>query len=285
MKVVSVISTKGGTGKTTTAANLGGFASDAGLRVLLVDLDVQPTLSSYFALTSRALGGVYELLARNEHRAEHIVSHTSIANLDVVISNDAQGQLNTLLLNAADGRLRLRHLLPMFKNDYDLMVIDTQGARSVMLELSVLASDLALAPVTPEILAARELQRGTVQLMRDLAPFRHWGISPPPLKLLLNRVHAVSSNARAIQSSLRQIYRDDAAITVMNTAVPMIEAYPRAAMLALPAHRVERRRPRGRLAPTALETMRALCCELLPEWAPRFAKVSGTASDVENLDG
>ena len=40
MQVVSIISTKGGVGKTTTAANLGGFAADAGLRVLLLDLDV-----------------------------------------------------------------------------------------------------------------------------------------------------------------------------------------------------------------------------------------------------
>jgi chromosome partitioning related protein ParA len=285
MKVVSIISTKGGVGKTTTAANVGAFASDAGLRVLLVDLDVQPTLSSYFTLTTRAIGGVYELLARNEHRAEQVISHTAITNLDVVISNDAQGQLNSLLLNAPDGRLRLRHLLPLFKNDYDLMLLDTQGARSVTLELSVLASDLALAPITPEILAARELQRGTIQLMRDLAPFQHWGINPPPLKLLLNRVHPVSVNARAVQASLRQIYRDDSAVEVMDTAIPMIEAYPRASMLALPAHRVERRKPHGRLAPTALETMRALCCELLPEWADRFARVSGTAKDVENLDG
>ncbi|MGV8216018.1 ParA family protein, partial [Pseudomonas aeruginosa] len=42
MQVVSIISTKGGVGKTTTAANLGGFIADAGLRVLLLDLDVQP---------------------------------------------------------------------------------------------------------------------------------------------------------------------------------------------------------------------------------------------------
>lgn len=46
MQVISIISTKGGVGKTTTAANLGGLAADAGLRVLLLDLDVQPTLSS-----------------------------------------------------------------------------------------------------------------------------------------------------------------------------------------------------------------------------------------------
>jgi len=44
MQVVSIISTKGGVGKTTTAANLGGLAADAGLRVLLLDLDVQAHL-------------------------------------------------------------------------------------------------------------------------------------------------------------------------------------------------------------------------------------------------
>ena len=50
MQVISIISTKGGVGKTTTAANLGGLVADAGLRVLLLDLDVQPTLSSYYEL-------------------------------------------------------------------------------------------------------------------------------------------------------------------------------------------------------------------------------------------
>ncbi|MCR3862401.1 ParA family protein, partial [Pseudomonas aeruginosa] len=196
MQVVSIISTKGGVGKTTTAANLGGFIADAGLRVLLLDLDVQPTLSSYFTLDVRAPGGIYQMLAFNERRIEQLVSRTVIAGLDLVLSNDDRGELNTLLLHAPDGRLRLRHLLPVFRTHYDLLLIDTQGARSVLLEMAVLASDLALSPVTPEILAARELRRGTLQLIEDIAPYRHLGIEPPPLRLLINRVHPVSSNAR-----------------------------------------------------------------------------------------
>ncbi|MEI7419211.1 ParA family protein, partial [Pectobacterium parmentieri] len=56
MQVISVISTKGGVGKTTIAANLGSFVADAGFRVLLLDLDMQPTLSSYYELSNRAAG-------------------------------------------------------------------------------------------------------------------------------------------------------------------------------------------------------------------------------------
>lgn len=283
MKVVSAISTKGGVGKTTVAASLGGFAADAGKRVLMVDLDRQPTLSSYFPLSTRAPGGVFELLACNERRAERVVSHTTIANLDVILSNDDQRQLDTMLLNAADGRLRLRHLLAFFQQDYDLALVDTQGARSVLLEAAVLASELAISPVTPEILAARELQRGTIQLLKDVAPFRHWGITPPPLLLLINRVHAVSANARVVQQALREAFPDDEHTKTLRTTLPALEAYQRAATMGVPVHRVERRRPHGRQAASALETMRSLMLELFPSWTAELARVSGTARDVENL--
>lgn len=155
------------------------------------------------------------------------------------------------------------------------MLIDTQGARSVLLEMAVLASDLALSPVTPEILAARELRRGTMQLLEDIAPYRHLGIEPPPLHLLINRVHPVSANARLIQQALRDLFQDHAGIRVLATDVPAIEAYPRAATRGLPVHRVEHRQPPGRVAPASLDTMRALASELFPQWQDRFAAMSG----------
>ncbi|CAJ4423245.1 ParA family protein [Burkholderia pseudomallei] len=275
MLVVSLISTKGGVGKTTTAANIGGFAADAGLRVLLVDLDVQPTLSSYFALSACAEAGVYELLAFNETQRDRLVSRTAIPHLDLVTSNDEHGQLGSLLLHASDGRLRLRHLLPVFRPHYDLMLIDTQGARSVLLETALLASDLALSPVTPEMLAAREFHRGTLRLLHDLAPYRHLGIEPPPLHLLINRVPAVSRHASLIQRTLRNLFLTTAGVRVLDTSVPALEAYPRASALSLPVHRVEVRKPSGRVAPSACATMRALNRELFPQWCAAFDEVFG----------
>ncbi|RTB44081.1 ParA family protein [Pseudomonas aeruginosa] len=278
MQVISVISTKGGVGKTTAAANLGSFVADAGKRVLLLDLDMQPTLSSYYTLTHPAPGGIYELLAFNESDLPQLVSRTVIDGLDIVLSNDSHRQLATLLLHAADGRLRLRNLLSVFSSHYDLMLIDTQGARSVVLEMAVLASDLAVSPVTPEILAARELRRGTLQLVEEIAPYRHLGISPPPLQLLMNRVPAVSSNAKLIQQTLRLIFRDHPGVQVLNTEIPAIEAFPKAATQGLPAHRVEARRPSGRRAPAALEIIRNLAIELCPQWKDSFARVTGKSA-------
>src|SRR3546814_15891404 len=84
------------------------FRSDAGLRVLLLDLDVQPTLSSYYELAHRAPGGIYELLAFNERDLGQLVSRTIITGLDLVLSNDHRGELNTLLLHAPEDRKSTR---------------------------------------------------------------------------------------------------------------------------------------------------------------------------------
>ncbi|CAM4000097.1 tyrosine-protein kinase CpsD [Xenorhabdus thuongxuanensis] len=63
MKILPIISPKGGEGKSTHAANLAGFLADAGLNTLLIDADYsQPTSSSIFNLGYEAPAGLYELL-------------------------------------------------------------------------------------------------------------------------------------------------------------------------------------------------------------------------------
>lgn len=277
MRVVSVISTKGGVGKTTVTANLGGLLADTGLRVLLLDLDSQPTLSSYYPLEFVAPAGVYELITLNLTDPLQIISRTKLANLDLILSNDHQGQLNTLLLHAPDGRLRLRHLLDGFRDQYDLLLIDTQGARSVLLEMAVLASDLALSPINPEMLAARELSRGTLKLLGDLEPFRHLGIAVPPLRLLLNQVDVVRLDARMIVHGLRDSFPATSSIAVLNTVIPNRVAYVNAASLGLPVHRIETQRPSGRRSPSALETLQALAIELFPKWQTAISTVGPSA--------
>jgi chromosome partitioning related protein ParA len=277
MRVVSVVSTKGGVGKTTVAANLGGLLADAGLRVLLLDLDSQPTLSSYYALKQKADAGACEFIALNLTTLAEIVSKTVVHGLDLILSNDDQGRLSTLLLHAPDGRLRLRNLLDNFRLSYDLLLIDTQGARSVLLEMAILASDLALSPIPPEMLAARELQRGTLKLLSELEPFHLLGITPPPLRLLLNQVNSIRVDTQMIIRGLRETFAGATNISILETVVPDRVAYLNAASLGLPAHRIETRQTRERRSPSALETMQALAIELFPEWREAISSVSKCA--------
>ncbi|MDY0870281.1 AAA family ATPase, partial [Klebsiella aerogenes] len=62
-RIVPIISTKGGAGKSTKAGNIAGFCADAGLKTLLIDGDhSQPTASSLFKLEYEAPNGLFELL-------------------------------------------------------------------------------------------------------------------------------------------------------------------------------------------------------------------------------
>ncbi|HBR1973882.1 TPA: conjugative transfer system coupling protein TraD [Klebsiella pneumoniae] len=128
MKILPVISPKGGEGKSTFAAYLAGFLADAGLNTLLVDADYsQPTASSIFALEHESPFGLYGLLMQMVSDHTQCISQTTIKNLDVIYSNDPDELLPTAMLHAADGRLRLRNILqhPFF-NRYAEKIIQEQ---------------------------------------------------------------------------------------------------------------------------------------------------------------
>lgn len=191
MKILPVISTKGGEGKSTQSANLAGFLADAGLRTLLIDGDhAQPTASNIFPLTYEAPAGLFELLMRTADLShpDNIISRTAVRGLDLIVSNDPHEQLKTAMLHAPDGRLRLRNVLqhPLFQT-YDVIVVDSQGARSVMLEMIVLsATDSVVGMVNPVLPDVREFIRGTVNVMENLMPYRELGIPLPKVRTLVN---------------------------------------------------------------------------------------------------
>jgi chromosome partitioning related protein ParA len=141
---VTVVSTKGGVGKTTLTANLGGILADLGQRVLLVDGDMQPTLSRYYRLTNRAPRGLVEILENGE--VAESISRTDIG-CDIVVSNDPEA-LPDWVLHTLDRRFRLKRLLRRLEG-YDFILIDTQGAVGPLQDMAVLAADLLLSPPRP----------------------------------------------------------------------------------------------------------------------------------------
>ncbi len=104
----TITSTKGGLGKTTLTANLGALLADMGLRLRLIDADVQPSLSKYFPLVKRTpVAGLPEVMGRGPLTASYITP-TVYQNLDNVVCDDPQGHLPNGLLNRIDRDFRLR---------------------------------------------------------------------------------------------------------------------------------------------------------------------------------
>ena len=257
---ITICSTKGEVGKTTLTANLGGILADSGARVLMVDADIQPTLSSYYPLRHRAEAGLHQLLTSGS--IDGAISQTDVPHLDIVVSDDPEGSLENWILHTPDGRVRMRHALQGLEG-YDIALVDTQGAVGPLQDVGVLAADMLLSPIPPEILSAREFARGTLVMLQRLRPMQHLGAPVGHLHGLVYRMDR-TIDARRIAESLRKatFAESRGGISILETVVPATVAYREAATARVPIHRWERRRDGP--TPCALETMVGLVRELLP---------------------
>lgn len=238
--IITICSTKGGVGKTTLTANLGGFLASAGCRLLMVDADIQPTLSSYYPLAARAASGLYDVVSAG--KSAGAISNTTLCNLDVIVSDDPEGSLENWILHTPDGRIRLRRALANL--DYDFILIDTQGAIGPLQDLGVLAGDILLSPIPPEILSAREFARGTLGMLERLRPMQHLGAPIGHLFGLCYRMDR-TIDARTVAETLRRstFAESRGGISILNTVVPATVAYRESASAQAPVHEWEPRHP------------------------------------------
>jgi len=258
---ITITSTKGGVGKTTLTASLGALLADLEQRVLLVDADPQPTLSSYYPLDVVAPHGLTDLMVAAN--TQSTISRTSVERLDLVYSDDPDGKLRDWIRDAVDGRVRLRHILQRLDGLYDFILIDTQGAIGPLQDAAVAAADLLLSPIPPEILSAREFVRGTVAMLDRLRPMAYLGAPIGPLRGVIYRQDR-TVDARRIVEELRSeaALPSKGAITILDTVIPASVAYREAATAKQPVHRLDSKR-KG-VSPCALETLQALIQELFP---------------------
>lgn len=144
-RVIVFATGKGGTGKTSCAANVAGLAARAGWRTLLIDLDSQANLAHDlgYAENSEADQGqhlVQTLLAQSVLTP---VIRNVRTNLDVVTGGSALDDLEDLVLGrqrrGEEGRTLLRTALEGTE-DYDLVIIDTPPSRRSALVLLALAA-------------------------------------------------------------------------------------------------------------------------------------------------
>lgn len=226
--ILTVCSTKGGVGKTTLTANLGGLLASLGNRVLLVDADIQPALSTYYALTTKAPQGLKNLLMNAE--ASNSISVTDFG-CDLIYSNDSVGELSNWMINCRDCWRFLSYRLQKIKASYDFILIDTQGAAGPLQDAAIFAADKLISPIPTETLSAREFSRGMVGMLTRLrTAFYYSGLTIPPLIGMLYRVDR-TRDAALVTADLR-----GHVIETLQAAQANADGLPNLAISILDAH-------------------------------------------------
>lgn len=137
--IYTIATSKGGTGKTTSAAVLAQAAVSKGKKALAIDLDPQGNLTYCLGADARAAGS-YDLL----HGAKvQDVAQKSPQGMDVISASlDLQTEKS-----AAGSARRLRDALEPVRRKYSFIVIDTPATAGELQYNALMAADRLLVPL------------------------------------------------------------------------------------------------------------------------------------------
>lgn len=161
--VISCCNMKGGCGKTTSTIELAACFKQMGYKVLAADLDQQANLTEY--VSADPFGrGIYEALS-DDIPVKDIIQHTD--EFDVISGSDKLSKADKTFSDPLDV-LKLKKVLKDVSDDYDIILIDNNPARNVLLNMSYIASDYIIIPAEAE----EGSIKGIRSVFEDLEKFR-----------------------------------------------------------------------------------------------------------------
>lgn len=184
MKTISLINYKGGVGKTTITANLGAQLARTGLRVLMLDLDPQTSLTFSFVPQDRWKDFEKDKTIKNWFEAHIsqdksfdisslilsdlkvrpyicgggglslISSHLNLINVDLDLAQDLGGGSDkTRNLNFLKIYGRLKTGLDSLRDQFDVVLIDCPPNFNIVTRTAMVASDFILVPTKADYLS------------------------------------------------------------------------------------------------------------------------------------
>jgi chromosome partitioning protein len=217
-ETISVLSQKGGTGKTTAVRTLTDVLRRLQLRVLAVDLDPQGNLSDYLDVDPDASPTVGDVLAGRARARDAIHDGIIPANISLAEAE--------LMLGGKMGReLSLRRTLRDLDGDYDLILIDCPPALGLLTVNALVASNHALLSAEAQYFALQGVEQAleVIKLVRDgLNPDLEW------LGVVLNIADMRTRHSREAFDSLREHFGEKLFETTIRSSIAYAESAERA---------------------------------------------------------
>ena len=154
MKTIAFANNKGGSGKTTTCANVGYSLSTLGKKVLLIDGDMQMNLSLSFFTDEEVLEfassdrNLYYAIKKQEDLTDYIV-HTKYENLDLIPSSTLMSSIEYELFTKWQREQILNQCMEKIKESesYDYILIDAPPTLGGWVMNVLCAADFVIMPV------------------------------------------------------------------------------------------------------------------------------------------
>ncbi len=155
MKIIAVMSPKGGIGKTTTSDSIAYMlGEEQGKRVLVLDGDPQGDTSKTFGVYEPDGIGMSELLEKHEcvggtYKTDDLIRPTEYSHVDIIPANGylMKTDMNLLLKSEDNQVTRLREALEEVSGAYDYCVCDCGRLLDMVVINILIAAELVIAPV------------------------------------------------------------------------------------------------------------------------------------------
>lgn len=155
MKIIAVMTQKGGTGKTVTASTIAYILGEEyGKKVLVVDADQQGNVSMLYDSYDPGGIGMSELLEKHrtvggQYATQDVIRATPYANIDIVPANGylMRTNMNLLLNEKEDQIVRFDAAMVEIFEAYDYCIADCGLLMDMTVTNVLVAADLVIVPV------------------------------------------------------------------------------------------------------------------------------------------
>lgn len=222
--VITIANNKGGTGKTTTAVNLGAALAENDFSILLIDLDPQGNLSVNLGVDIDLLSRtIYDALLFPEAYPLKNVIITNLPNtfgMDLAPANIHLSGATVELMNEISRESILKRALFPILNYYDFTLIDCPPNLGLLTLNALTAADLVIIPTQTEYLAMRSIK----ELINIIDKVRERTNPKLDMKLLCTMFDRRTVHGRDVIEELREVFGEEVFSTVITRTIKFADA-------------------------------------------------------------